>query len=147
MTGDGHNGLVRNLGLRKLGDSEMSEIMEPQPGERTLNALNVGAAIFVSTGLRRTLQSIASRTFNRSSQIAPSCSDACLALRRIDMTMLTCWEDVVLRIDPAECLCAPAQPYDYLVDFSIIGINLWPVSVLLVRTKMGSAQEVNVAPL
>jgi hypothetical protein len=92
----------------------MPQIVEPQPGECTFSASNVGAAIFVCTELRRTLQFIASRTFNRSSQIAPSCPEAFLAPGRVDMTVLACWEDVMLRIDPAKylgaCPWCPSSP-------------------------------------
>jgi hypothetical protein len=89
--------------------------------KQALNRLYVFALVDkdVNTRLRRTLQLIASRTFNRSSQIAPSCSEAFLTSGRVDMTVLARWEYVMLWIDPVECLCAFPQAHYYLLDFNI----------------------------
>ena len=66
MACDGHDGLVRDLGLGELSNSKVPQIVKSQSGELTLDALNLGLAFFIDALISRRLQLATGGTLNRS---------------------------------------------------------------------------------
>jgi hypothetical protein len=64
VPGDCHDRTVASLGLGKLGDRMVPQIVKSQPGQRTLYFLEVSLALRVYARLRGTLLASASRALN-----------------------------------------------------------------------------------
>jgi hypothetical protein len=65
VAGDGHDRLIRGLGLGRFRYRVMPQIMEPQPCDWTPQAPRIGLAIRICASLSRTLEFAASGTLNR----------------------------------------------------------------------------------
>ena len=64
MSGNCHDRAVARLGLGKLGDSVMAKVMEAQPGQRTLDVVNICAAVAVAAHVARILEQAARRALD-----------------------------------------------------------------------------------
>ncbi|MFZ0579570.1 MAG: hypothetical protein WAN72_26500 [Candidatus Acidiferrales bacterium] len=61
VTSDCHHGLVAGLGFGKLSDGVMAKVMEAQPGQRTLDLVNIRTAFLVAALVGWVLEQTARR--------------------------------------------------------------------------------------
>src|ERR1039457_1812905 len=141
-----HHCAVTRLGLGKLGDCMVTQIVESQSRKRAFELAYVRVAFAAAATLRGALELATSGALNRPRQVAPCSAPACLWARSVEMRGFTRWEHIMLRQHFPKPLCASVQRKNGIPRIGIQRNDSFARLGLALANGERSFHEVNVAP-